>query len=321
MTERRLWPYRLRLRTPFRGLHERRGCLIAGSVGWGEFAPFDDYDTEADARWLSAALEQADGKWPDRVRDGVEVNAIIPAVAPEQAAAMAVASGCRTIKVKVGDAEGLARVAAVREALPTAALRVDVNGQWTVPQAARALADLAGFGLEYAEQPVRTIEQMRQLRELVEVPLAADEVIRVDRRFDEVAEVADVAVLKVAPLGGVAATVEAARRIGLPVVISSALDSSLGLAAAVAAACALRTGHDGRDADASGWLAADGAIPVAAIRSGAGQGRSGDVAGPHRVRPGNTSITIPAMAVAVVRTRRYGGVPYRVNGVRIRGAA
>ena len=239
MTERRLWPYRLRLRTPFRGLHERRGCLIAGSVGWGEFAPFDDYDTEADARWLSAALEQADGKWPDRVRDGVEVNAIIPAVAPEQAAAMAVASGCRTIKVKVGDAEGLARVAAVREALPTAALRVDVNGQWTVPQAARALADLAGFGLEYAEQPVRTIEQMRQLRELVEVPLAADEVIRVDRRFDEVAEVADVAVLKVAPLGGVAATVEAARRIGLPVVISSALDSSLGLAAAVAAACAL----------------------------------------------------------------------------------
>lgn len=239
MTGRRLWSFRLRLRTPFRGLRERRGCLISGSAGWGEFAPFDDYDAQADARWLAAALEQADGRWPERVRDGVEVNAIIPAVGPAEAAAMAVASGCRTIKIKVGDPEGTERVAAVRQALPEAALRVDVNGQWTVPQAARALSELAGFGLQYAEQPVRTLEQMRQLRDLVDVPLAADEVIRVDRRFDEVAQVADVAVLKVAPLGGVAATVAAAGRIGLPVVVSSALDSSVGLAAGVAAACAL----------------------------------------------------------------------------------
>jgi O-succinylbenzoate synthase len=143
------------------------------------------------------------------------------------------------VKIKVGDPEGAERVAAVRQALPDASLRVDVNGAWTVPQAARMLTELARFGLEYAEQPVRTVEQMRELRDLVEVPLAADEVIRIDRRFDEVPQVADVAILKVAPLGGVAATLAAADRIGLPVVISSALDSSLGLAAGVAAACAL----------------------------------------------------------------------------------
>src|SRR5690606_4613272 len=101
------------------------------------------------------------------------------------------------------------------------------------------LAELAQFGLEYAEQPVRTLEQMRELRAATAVPLAADELIRVDGLFDEVADVADVAILKVAPLGGVAATLAVARRVGLPVVISSALDSSLGLAASVAAACAL----------------------------------------------------------------------------------
>ena len=239
MTDRRLWPYRLRLRVPFRGLTERRGCLIEGSNGWGEFAPFDDYDPAADARWLACALEQADGRWPAPVRQRVEVNAIIPAVAPAQAAAMAVASGCRTIKIKVGDPGGTARVAAVRAAAPAAALRVDGNGAWSVAEAARALSELATFDLEYAEQPVRTLEQMRQLRDLVDVPLAADEVLRIDRRFDEVAGVADVAILKVAPLGGVRATLAAAQRVGLPVVISSALDSSLGLAAGLAAACAL----------------------------------------------------------------------------------
>ena len=239
MTPRRLLPYRLRLRTPFRGLEVRRGCLISGSHGWGEFAPFDDYDVAADARWLAAAFEQADGIWPQAVRDRIEVNAIVPAVVPEQAARMAVAAGCRTVKVKVGDPQGTARVAAIREALPDADLRIDVNGAWSVAQAAAQLAELAQFGLEYAEQPVRTLEQMRELRAATAVPLAADELIRVDGLFDEVAEVADVAILKVAPLGGVAATLAAAQRIGLPVVVSSALDSSLGLAAGVAAACAL----------------------------------------------------------------------------------
>lgn len=232
--------YRLELITPFRGLTRRRGCLISGERGWGEFAPFEDYSPEADARWLRSALEQADGLWPAPRRDGVLVNAIIPAVDPERAAQMARDTSCRTIKVKIGDPDGVARVKAVRQARPDAALRVDVNGAWDVAEAVEHLSRMAGLGLEYAEQPVRGFEQMARLRELVDVPLAADELIRVDGLVSQVREVADVAVLKVPTLGGVAATVELAARVGLPVVISSALDSSLGLAAGLAAACALQ---------------------------------------------------------------------------------
>lgn len=236
--DREIRPFRLRLVTGFRGLLERRGCLIAGERGWGEFAPFDDYGPEQDARWLASAIEQADRRWPQVVRQEVEVNAIVPALDPAAAARFAVASGCRTIKIKVGDAAGFERVAAVRAALPDALLRVDVNAGWSVAEAIAGINELARLGLEYVEQPVRTRSQMRQVRDAVDVPLAADELIRRDRCF-ELADVADVAVLKVGPLGGVAATLDIARRVGLPVVVSSALDSSLGLAAGLAAACAL----------------------------------------------------------------------------------
>ncbi len=237
--DRELRPFRLALRTPFRGLVQRRGCLVSGERGWGEFAPFDDYGPSADARWLACALEQADGQWPAMVRAEVEVNAIVPAVDPPQAARMAVASGCRTVKIKVGDPGSAARVAAIRSALPGAVLRVDANGAWSLAQARAVLGELSGFGLEYAEQPVRAFADMCALRGTVDVPLAADELIRVDRRLGDVAEAADVAILKVAPLGGVRATLDVADRVGLPVVISSALDSSVGLAAGLAAACAL----------------------------------------------------------------------------------
>lgn len=232
-------PFRLPLKVPFRGLTQRRGALVRGSQGWGEFAPFDDYGQQADARWLACAREQANHEWPSPVRTDVAVNAIIPAVAPELAATMAVASGCSTIKIKVGDAEGFDRVAAVRAALPEARLRVDGNGIWTLPQAVEQLRELRSLGLEYAEQPVRSYEDMGRLRSAVDVPLAADELIRIDRRFDDVRHVADIAVLKVPTLGGVATTLQVAARIGLPVVISSALDTSVGLAAGLAAACAL----------------------------------------------------------------------------------
>lgn len=120
----------------------------------------------------------------------VEVNAIVPAVGPEQAAEMALASGCRTIKIKVGDPDDLGRVAAVRAALPDARSRIDVNGGWSVAQAAERISALSHFGLEYVEQPVRTFDEMAQLRALVDVPLAADELLRVDRRFDDAARVA-----------------------------------------------------------------------------------------------------------------------------------
>ena len=237
--DRRLLPFRLDLVTQFRGLTERRGCLISGSRGWGEFGPFADYHVDADARWLASAIEQADGLWPQPVRRKVAVNAIVPAVEPAVAAGMAMASGCTTIKIKVGDPAGRDRVAAVRDAMPEAALRVDVNGGWSLARAVEELEELSSFGLEYAEQPVRSFEDMVALRALVDVPLAADELIRIDRRFDDVALAADVAVMKVAPLGGVRQTLQVAQRVGLPVVISSALDTSIGLAAAVAAACCL----------------------------------------------------------------------------------
>ncbi|MCU0295197.1 MAG: o-succinylbenzoate synthase [Candidatus Nanopelagicales bacterium] len=239
LRERQLLPFRLPLRTPFRGLTVRRGCLISGTHGWGEFAPFDDYSDGQASRWLACALEQADGLWPQPVRRRVGVNAIIPAVEPDAAAAMALSSRCSTLKIKVGDAMGYRRVAAVREVAPTAALRVDVNGAWDLDTAITELRRLAPLVIEYAEQPVRSPADMRALRSAVDVPLAADESIRIDRLFDEVAGFADVAVLKVAPLGGVRATLDVAQRVGLPVVVSSALDSSLGLAASVAAACCL----------------------------------------------------------------------------------
>jgi len=232
-------PFRLPLKVPFRGLTERRGALVRGALGWGEFAPFDDYDQQADTRWLDCAREQANRNWPSPVRTEVAVNAIIPAIPPELAATMAVASGCTTIKIKVGDGQGLERVAAIRAALPEASLRVDGNGIWTLAEAVEHLRALRPLDLEYAEQPVRTYHDMARLRAAVDVPLAADELIRIDRRFDDVRHVADVAVLKVPTLGGVATTLEVAARIGLPVVISSALDTSLGLAAGLAAACAL----------------------------------------------------------------------------------
>lgn len=273
MIDRQLRPYRLRLRTAFRGLTVRRGCLISGSHGWGEFAPFDDYDRAADARWLTCAIEQADGRWPKPVRSQVEVNAIVPAVPPAQAAEMAVASGCRTIKVKVGDPDSAQRVAAIREVLPEAAIRVDANGAWSVADAVDILADLSALRLEYAEQPVRSFEQMRALRERTDVPLAADELVRIDRRFDDVREVADVAILKVAPLGGVAATLRVAERVGLPVVISSGLDSSVGLAAGLAAACALPEPPLACGLGTGALFAEDSAeplLPVAGILAAAG---------------------------------------------------
>jgi O-succinylbenzoate synthase len=257
--------YRLPLQTPFRGLTQRRGCLIRGDAGWGEFAPFDDYAAAADARWLQCAREQADRRWPQPVRGEVAVNAIIPAVAPARAAEMARASGCTTIKIKTGDAAGFARVAAVREALPEARLRVDVNGGWTLEQALAEVRALQPLGLEYVEQPVRSFDDMARLRSAVDVPLAADELIRVDRRFADVCDVADVAVLKVPTLGGVAATIAVATTIGLPVVISSALDSSLGLAAGLAAACALPVEPLACGLGTSGLFARDTTEPLVPV--------------------------------------------------------
>lgn len=242
--------YSIPMRTRFRGIGVREGVLLRGDAGWGEWSPFWDYDTAACVPWLRAAREAADVGWPAPRRTTVPVNVTVPAVGPDQAAEVVRASsGCRTAKVKVAEpgqveADDLARVEAVRDALgPSGRVRVDANGGWEVDEAARMvrLLDAAAGGLEYVEQPCRTVEELAAVRRAVDVPVAADESIR--RAGDPLRvarlEAADVAVLKVAPLGGVAACLRIAAEIGLPVVVSSALESSVGIAAGLALAAAL----------------------------------------------------------------------------------
>jgi len=235
------------MRTRFRGITVREGALIEGPAGWGEFSPFAEYGPRECARWLACALEAAVTGWPPPVRAAVGVNVTVPAVEPRQAREIAAASGCRTAKVKVAErgqpeAADLARVEAVRDALgPAGRIRVDANGAWSVDQAARMLRALAPFGLEYAEQPCATLAEMAELRRRVGVPLAADESIRRarDPLAVRAAGAADIVVLKAAPLGGVRAALRIADECGLPVVVSSAVESSVGLAAGVALAAAL----------------------------------------------------------------------------------
>jgi o-succinylbenzoate synthase len=234
--------FRIPLRVPFRGVTAREGLLLSGPGGWGELSPFPDYDHLRARRWLDATLEAARGAWPAPVRDAVPVNVTVPAVAPACAHAIVTASGCSTAKVKVAEGDDVARVEAVRDALgPRGRLRIDANGAWDEDAAAAAIRSLARFELEYVEQPVPTLEAMARLRRRVDVPLAADESVRTARDPARVraAGAADVVVLKAHPLGGVAASLEVAEACGLPVVVSSALETSVGLAAGVALAAAL----------------------------------------------------------------------------------
>src|SRR4051794_35712506 len=229
----------LPMRVRFRRQTRRSGVLLPGRAGWGEFSPFPDYDAATCARWLAAAREAADEGWPSPVRDSVPVNTTVPAVAPDAAHAMVCASGCSTAKVKVAEpgqtlADDLARVEAVRDALGSSGkVRIDANAAWTVDDAAVALKALDAFDLEYAEQPVATLEEMAELRLRVDVRLAADESVRTAADPMRVAglEAADVVVLKVQPLGGVRRCLEVAEACGLPVVVSSAVETSVGIAA------------------------------------------------------------------------------------------
>jgi O-succinylbenzoate synthase len=242
-----LHPVSVPMRHRFRRIDRREAVLIKGPAGWGEFSPFPDYPPEVTTRWLAAALESACSTWPAAVRDTIPVNVTIPAVDPRTAFAMVVASGCSTAKVKVADPGQTAeeddeRLAAVRAALgPTGKIRIDVNAAWDLETATERLLRLADFGLEYAEQPVRTLEEMVKLRGRVPVRIAADEAVRMASDPLKVAELgaADVMVLKVQPLGGVERALDLARRSGLPAVVSSALETSVGIAAGLAAAAAL----------------------------------------------------------------------------------
>jgi len=239
--------YDIAMRVRFRGQTRRQGVLLHGPAGWGEFSPFPDYDALTCARWLAAAREAADVGFPAPVRDLVPVNTTVPAVGPEQAHAMVRASGCTTAKVKVAEsgqslADDVARVEAVRDALgPSGRVRVDANAAWSLDEATIALRTLGKFDLEYAEQPVASLDDMAALRRRVDTPLAADESVRRAEDPLHIAglEAADIVVLKVQPIGGVRRCLEVAEACGLPVVVSSAIETSVGIAAGVALAAAL----------------------------------------------------------------------------------
>lgn len=244
---------RLPMRVRFRGVVEREALLLRGPVGWGEFSPFLEYGDREASRWLAAAIEGAWRGFPRPVRASVPVNATVPAVAARDVAAViARFPGCTTAKVKVAEpgqslSDDVSRVAEVRSVLGSAGrVRVDANGAWSVDDATRALQALAPFELEYAEQPCATLDELGALRRSlavqgIDVLVAADESIR---KADDPLRVAasggaDVVIVKVAPLGGVPRALDVVQACGLPAVVSSALDTSIGIAAGVALAAAL----------------------------------------------------------------------------------
>lgn len=276
--------YALPLRTRFRGLVEREGVLLRGPAGWGEWSPFTEYDDDVALPWLRAAHEAAYDGWPAPVRDAVPVNVTVPACDPERAAAIVRAGGCRTAKVKVAEpgqdpGEDEARLEAVRDALGDGRVRIDANGAWGVDEAVRRVRalDRAAGGLEYVEQPCASVEELAAVRRRVDVPVAADESIRraADPYRVRDLEAADVAVLKVQPLGGVRACLRIAEDIALPVVVSSAVESSVGIAMGVALAAALPELHHacglatvqllGDDVTSAPLLPVDGLLPVRAV--------------------------------------------------------
>lgn len=241
----RLHVVALPMRVRFRGITIRELALIDGPAGWGEFGAFIEYEAPEAAHWLASAIEAAYETPPPGKRDRIPINATVPAVAPEQVPELLSRfPGARTAKVKVAEPgqtlrDDVARVDAVRALVPT--VRVDANGGWRVDEAVAAATALGP--LEYIEQPCKTIEELAEVRRRVDVPIAADESIRkADDPLRVVrAKAADIAVLKVAPLGGTSALLKIAEQIDIPVVISSALDSAVGIATGLQAAAALET--------------------------------------------------------------------------------
>jgi o-succinylbenzoate synthase len=234
------------MRVRFRGITTRELALIEGPAGWGEFGAFVEYGPREAAHWLASGIEGAYRQPPAVLRDRVPINATVPAVpAARVSEVLARFPGARTVKVKVAEpgqtlADDVDRVNAARELVPI--VRVDANGGWSVEEAVRAAAALTADGpLEYLEQPCATVDELAALRRRLDVPIAADESIRkADDPLAVVrAQAADIAVLKVAPLGGVSSLLGIAARIGIPVVVSSALDSAVGIAAGLTAAAAL----------------------------------------------------------------------------------
>lgn len=229
------------MRTTFRGINRREIALIEGPEGWGEFSPFLEYDAVESAPWLASALESAFRPSPQTLRDEIPINGTVPALDEKKEIQEVVSwyQGASVFKVKVGGdlKRDLQRIRYVVEASPSATLRIDVNGNWSVSDAITSLTkihDEFGSLLEYVEQPVTTLAELKELKSKLEIDIkiAGDEVIRKAKNpFElELAGAVDVLMLKVAPLGGIARAMKIAAHHGLPVVVSSALESSVGIA-------------------------------------------------------------------------------------------
>ena len=242
----------LPMRVKFRGIMQRESLLLQGPAGWGEFCPFPEYGDAEASRWLAAAIEAGWHGFPAPLRTSVPVNATVPAVPAHRVPDVLARFGrVDAVKVKVAEQgqsldDDVARLHAVRAVLPDAAVRVDANGGWDVPGAVEALTRLAPVGLEYAEQPVPSIEGLAEVRTRLRdagtpVLIAADESVRKETDPLRVARAgaADLIVVKVAPLGGVRRALDIVAQAGLPAVVSSALDTSVGIRAGLALAAAL----------------------------------------------------------------------------------
>lgn len=223
----------------FRGITTREALLIDGPAGWGEFSPFTEYGAGESAAWLASGIEAAFTGLPEAAGT-VEVNGTIPAVADVEPV-LARYPGVSTFKIKVAEKgqsldDDLRRVNAVRQLRPDARLRVDANRGWSVDEAVEAAEKLGE--LEYIEQPCATVEELAEVKRRVGTPIAADESIRRAADPYRVAQLhtADVAVCKVAPLGGVARLVRIARELHLGVTVASALDTAVGMDAGLVAA-------------------------------------------------------------------------------------
>jgi o-succinylbenzoate synthase len=269
----------LPLRTRFRGVVDREVMLFEGPNGWAEWSPFLEYSDEESAVWLAAAIEFAFGELPELRREAIPVNATLPAVAPDQVEKVLSRFGdFGTVKIKVAEPgqslnDDLQRVWAVRAAYPDARIRLDANGRYTVRNAFMIGASMIenGVPLDYLEQPVASIDEMVELRQMIkstkiDLKIAADESVR--KVSDPMAVVnagaADILVLKAAPLGGISRALAIAKEAALPVVISSALDSSIGLSMGAHLAAALPT----HSATEPGGLAFDCGLGTAALLAG-----------------------------------------------------
>ena len=271
----------LPLATRFRGVEVREAVLLEGPAGWTEFSPFLEYDDAEAAAWLRGAIDYGWMPAPAALRDTIPVNATVPAVDPASVAAiLARFDGCRTAKVKVAEpghrlADDVARVREVRAVMgPEGRIRVDANGAWNLDEAEHAIHALAEFDLEYVEQPCASIDELAELHRRVKylgIPIAADESVR--KADDPIAVAragaADVLVVKAQPLGGIRHALEIVAEAGLPAVVSSALDTSVGLAMGVALAAALPELDYDCGLGTAALLAADVVSPGLVPRDGA----------------------------------------------------